>query len=177
LLRYPVRDSAPGVSHMADAKAAPAAKKQGGRGKMMIVAAAVVVLGGGGGFFYWKKSHAIEDGTTVHAATKKDVEATGVVPMEAFLVNLADSNASRFLRVTLRLVVETPAEAKEIEESPVDQARARSAILELLATQQSATLVTPEGKDALKKAIAERASKVLKREVHDVLFTDFVVQF
>ena len=105
------------------------------------------------------------------------MEATGVVPMEAFLVNLADSNASRFLRVTLRLVVETPAEAKEIEESPVDQARARSAILELLATQQSATLVTPEGKDALKKAIAERTSKVLKREVHDVLFTDFVVQF
>ena len=51
MLRYPVRDSAPGVSHMADAKAAPAAKKTGGRGKMMIVAAAVVVLGGGGGFF------------------------------------------------------------------------------------------------------------------------------
>ena len=111
------------------------------------------------------------------AAAHKEVEATGVVPMEAFLVNLADSGASRFLRVTLRLVVETPEEAKEIEESPVDQARARSAILELLATQQSTTLVTPEGKAELKKSIAEVTSKVLKREVHDVLFTDFVVQF
>ena len=160
---------------MADAKATAAVKK-GGSSKVMIIAAAVIVLGGGG-FFYWKKSQAAGDGTTVHAATTKDVDATGVVPMEAFLVNLADSNASRFLRVTLRLVVGTPAEAKEIEESPVDQARARSAILEILATQQSARLVTPEGKDELKKAIAERTSKVLKREVHDVLFTDFVVQF
>ena len=159
---------------MADAKATAAVKK-GGSSKVMIIAAAVIVLGGG--FFYWKKSQAAGDGTTVHAATTKDVDATGVVPMEAFLVNLADSNASRFLRVTLRLVVGTPAEAKEIEESPVDQARARSAILEILATQQSARLVTPEGKDELKKAIAERTSKVLKREVHDVLFTDFVVQF
>jgi len=171
---------------MSDAKAPPVAKK-GGSSKMMIVVAAVLIMGGGGGFFYWKKTQAAaaeESDGSEHApasSTKKskhkEVEATGVVPMEAFLVNLADSNASRFLRVTLRLVVETPGEAKEIEESPVKQARARSAILELLATQESAKLVTPEGKDALKKAIAEATAKVLGVEVHDVLFTDFVVQF
>jgi len=173
---------------MSDAKAAPAAAKKGGSKKMMIVVAAVLILGGGGGFFYWKKTQAAAaedtESTSEHASSKstkkskhKEVEPTGVVPMEAFLVNLADSNASRFLRVTLRLVVETPEEAKEIEESPVKQARARSAILELLATQESAKLVTPEGKDELKKAIAEATSKVLGLEVHDVLFTDFVVQF
>jgi flagellar FliL protein len=171
---------------MSDAKAAAA--KKGGSSKMMIVVAAVLILGGGGGFFYWKKTQAaaIEEGEDAgeHAPAKstkkskhKEVEATGVVPMEAFLVNLADSNASRFLRVTLKLVVENEAEAKEIEESPVKQARARSAILEILATQESAKLVTPEGKDELKKAIAEATTKVLGLEVHDVLFTDFVVQF
>ncbi|MEO7275957.1 MAG: flagellar basal body-associated FliL family protein [Vicinamibacterales bacterium] len=172
---------------MSDAKAAPAAKK-GGRSKMMIVVAAGLILGGGGGFFYWKQTQAAameeSDGGPKHGSeqsTKKskhqEVEATGIVPMDAFLVNLADTNASRFVRVTLRLVVETPDEAKEIEESPVKLARARSAILEILATQESAKLVTPEGKDELKKAIAEATTKVLGLEVHDVLFTDFVVQF
>ena len=102
---------------------------------------------------------------------------TGVVPFEPFLVNLADKEASRFLRVTLRLVVDTEDEAKEIEESKVEGARARSAILELLATQESSTLITAEGKIELKKLIAERTSAVLKREIRDVLFTDFVVQF
>jgi flagellar basal body-associated protein FliL len=37
--------------------------------------------------------------------------------------------------------------------------------------------VTPEGKTELKKAIAEHATAVLKKEVRDALFSDFVVQF
>jgi hypothetical protein len=44
--------------------------------------------------------------------------------MEPFQMNVADKEASRFLRVTLRLVVDTEAEAKEIEETPVEVARA-----------------------------------------------------
>ena len=36
---------------------------------------------------------------------------------------------------------------------------------------------TPEGKETLKKAIAERAGKAFGTKVTDVLFSDFVVQF
>jgi flagellar FliL protein len=142
----------------------------------MIIIIAVVVLGGagGGGFWWWKKSHA--EAATATPESKHDT-ATGVVAMEPFLVNLADKEASRFLRVTLRLVVDTEKEAKEIGETPVELARARSSILEVLATQQSAALVTPEGKAELKKTIAEHVSAAWKKEVRDVLFTDFVVQF
>jgi flagellar protein FliL len=151
------------------------AKKKGGKGLILLIIAVLVLGGaGGGGFWYWKKSHAQAVGAV---AEPKHDEATGVVPFEPFLVNLADKEASRFLRVTLRLVVDTEDEAKEIEESKVEGARARSAILELLATQESSTLVTAEGKIELKKLIAERTSAVLKREIRDVLFTDFVVQF
>ena len=158
---------------MSDAKEAAPAKKKG-KGLVVIIAAVLLLGGaGGGGFWYWKKSHA----QTADEKPEPPKQATGVVPMEPFLVNLADKEASRFLRVTLQLVVDDEAEAKEIEESPVDQARARSTILELLATKESAHLVTPEGKTELKKEIAEHTSAVLKREVRDVLFTDFVVQF
>jgi flagellar protein FliL len=155
-------------------QAVPAAKK-GGKG-LVIIIVAVVVLGGagGGGFWWWRKSQAEAATSTPQS---KHSQPAGVVPMEPFLVNLADKEASRFLRVTLRLVVDTESEAKEIEETPVDIARARSAILEVLATQESAALVTPSGKAGLKKAIAEHTTEVLKKEVRDVLFTDFVVQF
>ena len=163
------------MSDTKPAAAAPPPAKKGGKG-LIIVIVAVVVLGGagGGGFWWWRKSHAEAASAKPES---KHVEATGVVQMESFLVNLADKEASRFLRVTLRLVVDTEAEAKEIEETPVDLARARSAILEVLATQESAALVTPAGKAELKKAIAERTTVALKKEVRDVLFTDFVVQF
>lgn len=101
-----------------------------------------------------------------------------MVSFEPFVVNLADTDASRFLRVKVQLVVGSPEEATQMAESPVKLGRARSAILELLTTQQSATLVTQEGKAALRKAIAEQVKPGIGEiEIVDVLFSDFVVQF
>ena len=94
------------------------------------------------------------------------------------MVNLADSNVSRFLRVSLQLVVGDEAQAEKLKESKVALMQARSAILELLTMQKSDTLVTAEGKAALRAAIVERVSEAVKpSEVVDVLFSDFVVQF
>jgi flagellar FliL protein len=135
----------------------------------------VVLLGaaGGGGFWWWKngQAHAAE-------APKEDAHEGGaVLGLEPFLVNLADREASRFLRVTVKLVVDEESFAKEFEENALQQSRARSTVLEHLTTLESTALVTPEGKAELKKQIAERTSAVLHTEVRDVLFTDFVVQF
>ena len=52
-----------------------------------------------------------------------------------------------------------------------------AAVLELLATQKSEEIQTPEGKTELKKQIAERATAAFEHaEVTDVLFAEFVVQ-
>jgi len=155
---------------------------------------ALLVLGGGGGAAWWfflrKPPEASEEGgekaeKSEKAGKSKSAKAgkakpkgDGIVPLEQFLVNLADKDAQRFVRVTLRLVVESKAEAKEIEENEVIKTRLRSAILELLTQQTADQLTTPEGKEELKKAIAERCEPALEgKEVLDVLFTDFVVQF
>jgi flagellar basal body-associated protein FliL len=53
---------------------------------------------------------------------------------------------------------------------------ARSAILELLTTKTADELMSAEGKTALKKEIAERASKAFRFKVNDVLLAEFVVQ-
>jgi flagellar FliL protein len=102
----------------------------------------------------------------------------GVVGFEPFVVNLADEGGGRFLRATVQLVVPDAEAAKEITENAVQMVRLRSNLLELLAEQTSDTLVTAEGKTALKDAIAERAAAVLSpHQVSDVLFSDFLVQF
>jgi flagellar FliL protein len=152
--------------------AASAAPKKKSKALLLIVLGLVVLGGaGGGGFWYWKHS------ANAQGAPEAKKEATGIVPLDPFVVNLADKGASRFLRVTIKLVVDDEGVAKEIEHHEVSKSRVRSAVLELLSAQESAALVTPEGKTELKKAVAERATQALHTEVRDVLFTDFVVQF
>ena len=140
------------------------------------------LLGGAGGAAWWfflRAQPADEEGEgEAEAAEPAKPAGDGIVAMEPYLVNLADKDAQRFLRVTLRLVVETKKEAAEIGENEVAKTRLRSAILELLTQQVAETLTSADGKEQLKKAIAERSTRVLgDKKVLDVLFTDFVVQF
>lgn len=150
----------------------------------MIVILLVLLGGGGAGayFVYFKPAGETETKGKGKKAKEPEPEpadeATGIVTLEPFVVNLADQGVSRFLRCNLSLLVENEEVAKEFSEKPVELARVRSAILELLSQQHADELVTPEGKDALKKAIVERAAQAVPEpQVADVLFSEFVVQF
>lgn len=104
--------------------------------------------------------------------------APGTLALAPFTVNLADTDASRFLRVSIQLVVDDEREVKRIEVDTLRQARVRSAVLELLTQQSADRLNTPEGKRELKQAIITRATTALQpAKVTDVLFADFVIQF
>jgi flagellar protein FliL len=156
------------------AQAAAAAPKKSRRGLLIVLVLVVLLLAGGGGGAYWFLFRGAE--AQAAEAEPPPPPPTGVIPLEPFVVNLADG--SRFLRVTLSLVVADEAKAKEFEEDEIVHLRVRSAILELLAQKQSTELVTPEGKTALKKSIAEGVGHAAHElEVADVLFSEFIVQF
>lgn len=138
---------------------------------------AVIVLAIAGGAAFWWSQKAQAQTPEPAPAAATDNEERGMVSFEPFVVNLADTGASRFLRVKVQLIVENAEEAEAIEKSTVKQSRARSAILELLTTQTSDVLVTPQGKAELRKVISEQLGKTLHLEIVDVLFSDFVVQF
>ena len=168
--------------------AAPAAPKKSRRGLLIVIALLVVVLAGGGGAAYWFLLRpAPAEAAEAEAEAEPEAEpATGVVPLEPFVVNLADPGVSRFLRVTLALVVADETVAKELHEEEMQLLRVRSAVIDLLSQKQASELVTPEGKAALKAAIAEGATAALAAgshdaehalEVADVLFAEFIVQF
>lgn len=156
--------------------AAPAAASKKSRtGLLIVLTLVVILLLGGGGGAYWFMFRGAGDAA---AAEAEPPAPTGVIPLDPFVVNLADATGSRFLRVTLSLVVADKAIAHEVEEDEVVVLRVRSAILELLAQKQASELVTPDGKAALKKSIAEAVKHTAHElEVADVLFSEFIVQF
>ena len=166
-----------------ETQAAPAAgapAKKSRRGLMIILVVVVLLLAGGGGAYWFLFRGAAEaEAAEGEAAEPEPPPApTGIVPLEPFVVNLADPSGTRFLRVTMALVVADEAIAHEIEEEEIVVARLRSAILELLAQKQSTELVTPEGKAELKKSIAEGVAHAAHElKVEDVLFSEFIVQF
>ena len=185
---------------------APAAPLPGGQpaGKskkttFLIIGLVVLLAAGGGGAAYWKfgmaaasaeaaASHGDDEAAShganakkakAKASTKDNVpEDPGMVAFEPFLVNLADEGGQSYLRVTLSLLIGSEEEAKALEARPVTLTRLRSALLEVLATQTAERVSTADGKTALKQAITEKVDSLeLDIEVHDVLFSDFVVQY
>jgi flagellar FliL protein len=160
----------------AAAPAAADAPKKSRKGLFIIAGVALVAVLGGGGAAYWMF---FANAPAAEAAEPAEEAGPGAaVALDPFVVNLADAGGTRYLRVSLSLVVADEAHAAEVAESEVTRARIRSAVLELLSLQTADRLITPDGKAEVKKAIAEAASHaVADLHVSDVLFSEFVVQF
>jgi flagellar protein FliL len=162
----------------ADAPAAP--KKKSKLVWILLIAAIVVLAGSGGAGAYWYFSQRSAESAEGQEAKTPEPEAPpepGLVEMDPFVVNLADPGGQRYVRVSMRLLTYDEAQALEMKENAVAKAKLRAAILELLSMQTADGLVTPEGKNALKKAIAERAAHTVHElKVTDVLFAEFIVQ-
>jgi len=185
----------------AAAPAPDAGKKKKGKGKLLVILVATLVLalgGGGAAWFFMARADAANAARQKTAGDHGAGHATGeavdedagdghepaVVALPTFTVNLADKDAPRYLRTTVSLVVNDTEKAASLSGSaehkpgaePVRIAMARSAILELLTTKTAEELMSAEGKTALKKEIAVRASKAFRFTVNDVLLAEFVVQ-
>jgi flagellar protein FliL len=186
----------------AAAGTAPKPKK---KSKMMlIVVFLLIVLAGAGGFFGWKHFKAAKTAkadTTLHAAeTDADEEASedqepkkgkkkkkkdadhsaegGTISFEPFLVNLADKEASRYVKTSIRLLVADKETAETIAKGETLMPRMRDTILNLLSSKTAEEVTSNEGKEMLKKEILERVNEYLPAEgASEVFFTDFVVQF
>jgi flagellar FliL protein len=162
----------------AAADAAPAGKKPGGKKKLVLmVAVAAIVLGGAGvgALVYMKKQRAAaeaaaaeegdSDGSPAKAAKKKEKgEKPVFVPMDVFVVNLADHEADRYAQIGITLQVP---DEKVSEEIKTYLPAIRNNILMLLAHKSSADLAGGEGKELLARQIRREALKAMGEEVGD----------
>lgn len=144
---------------------------------MMLVAAVVVVLGLGGGGFWFMTHRA----TAVKAQAKATALSlppppVATLPLQTFLVNLADPSHSSFLKIGITLGVSKPVGGGEDKPSPVTP-EIRDTILGVLTQWQSGDLLTDSGKSKLKAQLLTALQKrVPKLGVEDVYFTDFLIQ-
>ena len=103
----------------------------------------------------------------------------GILHLEPFVVNLADTDENRFLRVGIDLGLEKPLSGKEGKgaEGDLPSARIRDCILMVLSSWHSDALLAPDGKQKLKDEIVRALQdRVPELGVKEVYFTDFLVQ-
>lgn len=115
-----------------------------------------------------KKSGAVD------SAIPEDEEVKHIVELPPFIVNLADTEQARYLRMTVSLGV-----AGEESEKP-DQlfiTRVRNAMLAVLSEKSSDQILTAEGKAKLRKELLQAAKAASSEpEVKAIYITDFIVQ-
>jgi len=110
---------------------------------------------------------------TKKPATEKPAVLT-FWPMDAFIINIAETNGERYLKIVMQLEVSDPAVVTELEQL---KPRLRDSILDLLTPKTYKELMDLSGKQRLREDIAGRVNNILQRgKVTKVYFTDFVVQ-
>ncbi|MCY7345120.1 MAG: flagellar basal body-associated FliL family protein [Pyrinomonadaceae bacterium] len=105
-----------------------------------------------------------------------DENVKHIVELQPFIVNLADSEQARYLRMTVSLGIggESPAEEKPDQ---VFNSRVRNAILAVLSIKKSEDVLSPDGKAKLRKEILQAAQAVSSEsEIEAIYITEFIVQ-
>lgn len=156
--------------------ATPEAKKKSKMGLWLIIGVGVLLLSGGG--FLTVKYLKGSTGKKAQSAESNPIaKIKSMMSLEAFLVNLADTDSTRFLKVTFRLGLDEPKVGEEYAADPVILAATRDKILSLLSTKTAEELLTPQGKDRLRNEVRENVNPLLpKGRVVNVFILDFVVQ-
>ncbi len=179
---------------MGDEERVEEAPKKKGKGKLLIILILLLVLLAGGGgaayfFLFKKKEKPQQPQAPVPQAAPAAVPAAPTAPMvtgvptavpqffyklDTFIVNLADEDGSRYLKVDMTLALSNKEVEKEIEKKlPV----IRDAIITVISNKYYKDISTPAGKLALKREIMARVNLILTTgKVVDIYFTDFVVQ-
>lgn len=141
---------------------------------IMIVVALLVLLGGGGGAaLYLKKKAAAaaaaeEAGddagaASEHKTAKRDPKHPPTfLPLDPFVVNLADKDADRYAQIGITLELH---DAKFADELKVYMPAIRNGILMILAHKNSAELLDRSGKELLAAQVQREAARTMGIEV------------
>ena len=161
------------MSDAAPAAAADAPPKKSKK-KLIIIVAAVLLLGSGGGgaFFYMKQkaaaaAAAAEDGEeapVAHAKAKDTHAKPTYVPLDAFVVNLADKETDRFAQIGITLQVD---DSKVADDMKTYMPSLRNGILMILAHKSSEELLRRDGKEQLAVEVMRAAALALGIELDD----------
>ncbi len=147
-----------------------------------VILGIVVLMMGGGGFFGWKvlskkggEGQGHSPASSEKEEKKMDAATPGImIPLESFVINLADSEDIKYLKMTVNLEVDS---AKSSEEAQARMPQIRDALLMLLTSKTSNDVKEIGGKLKLQDEMVARVNNHLKEgKAKAVYFTEFVMQ-
>lgn len=158
--------------------------------KLLIIVSVVALMFGVGGAFVavkflggsGKGAESSKVEAEVKAESKNEVGGKhgqaaspgAMFDLDPFIVNLADTPDVRYLKLTLKLEVDSEPVAAELS-SRIPQIR--DAILVLLSSKDVNAVRTTQGKFQLRDEITQRINGLLKKPgIRSAYFTEFVVQ-
>ncbi len=155
--------------------------------KSLLVVILVLVASAGGGVVSWvliSRSGVLptvsaED--TTHEEPVDEMQQLlangGVINLNPFVVNLADRDAARYLRISITLLVDDGTTVAEILENVMMLSKTRDVILQTLSRKTASQIMDEEGKNSLRAEILERLGPLYHEpKVVDVMFTEFMIQ-
>jgi len=165
----------------------PASKKSSNSGSLVMMLAIVLLsnaAGAGATWFFVRRATAAQVAPAAGEEKGKEpvdmaaeLEKSAVIPLEPFVVNLADADAPRYLRIKVSLMIDDKSKVKAVEENQALQLKVRDLILQTLTRKTSKDLIADEGKNKLRHEIQEEVGKFFKEpKLNDVMFTEFVIQ-
>ena len=139
----------------------------------------LVVLGaaGGGGWVWWQGQQRAADAEAPPAKPTR-LPAQYIALEPSFVVNLADTDASRYLQADVQVVTRDPATLAALE---AHLPSIRNRLLLLFGQQEARQLSQRAGKERLQQAARDEVRALLKAEggadkVEAVIFTSLVTQ-
>lgn len=156
---------------------AAAAPPKSKLGLVIVIVVVLLAAAGGGGFWFWKSRQAAATGDGQAAPAPQPV--AHYQRMEpAFVVNLADVEAARFLQVEMEVMARDTA---ALDHVTTHMPRIRNSLLLLLGSRHVHDLSTREGKEKLRADVIAEVQKVLteetgKPQIEAVYFNSFVMQ-
>ncbi len=152
--------------------------KSGGGGLKWVVIAVVLVallgVGGAGAWFLFLRGAAEPELVTSKKGQQRVTLARPIVPLDTFIVNLADPKGKRYLKLKLEVELSTKASEKELKQR---MPQIRDQIIMALSSKTYQQIRGVPGKNVLRDELIARTNAILKTgKVNKVYFTDFVVQ-
>jgi flagellar FliL protein len=146
---------------------------------LVIAVMLILTIGLAAGFFMmWGKLSEIN--TQAPPTANMDINQSSMAqlgplfPLETFIVNLADEERSRYLRITMDLEL---VEATDSEKLNQRLPQIRDRILMILPSKRFEEIASMEGKTALRDEIINKLNSLFPRAVvTNIFFTEFVVQ-
>ncbi len=158
--------------------------KKGGKSKklLFIIIGAVVLLAGGAGaafglgLFSSDSSSATSAQGAVEASSVENSakEVGQMVSIKPFVVNLADDDTDRYLKVTVEFEVKDEATVTACE---ANMAKMKDVLISLFSSKTFGQVRDIKGKIKLRQEVAIRANEILgSNSIKYVYFTEFIVQ-